>query len=171
MQDTWVQSLGWEDPLEKGTATRSSILAWRSHWTEEPGRLNPASQGFKERMYCFRILVSKVSHPIPHPSHSCPPWNFGPERASKTHAIFQQRSLHSGSSLLFFVWKDCFNVIASFWKWHSTCPLLYDQVKGDQEEKPFYWQGKLQNRVSLLYMSSIYHCVRHRTCTQWCQYY
>ena len=33
VQDTWVQSLSWEDPLEKGTATHSSILAWRSPWT------------------------------------------------------------------------------------------------------------------------------------------
>ena len=33
-----VPSLGWEDPLEKGTATHSSILAWRIPWTEEPGR-------------------------------------------------------------------------------------------------------------------------------------
>ena len=33
MQETWVQSLGWEDPLEKGTATHSSILAWRIPWT------------------------------------------------------------------------------------------------------------------------------------------
>ena len=39
MQVAWVQSLGWEDPLEKGTATHSSILAWRIPWTEEPGRL------------------------------------------------------------------------------------------------------------------------------------
>ena len=36
MQDTWVQSLGWEDALEKGTATHSRILAWRNPWTEEP---------------------------------------------------------------------------------------------------------------------------------------
>ena len=35
VQETWVQSLGWEDPLEKGTATHSSILAWRIPWTEE----------------------------------------------------------------------------------------------------------------------------------------
>ena len=34
-----VRSLGWEDPLEKGMATHSSILAWRSPWTEEPGGL------------------------------------------------------------------------------------------------------------------------------------
>ena len=39
MQETWVQSLGWEDPLEKGKATHSSILAWRIPWTEEPGGL------------------------------------------------------------------------------------------------------------------------------------
>ena len=39
MQETWVQSLGLEDPLEKEMATHSSILAWRIPWTEEPGRL------------------------------------------------------------------------------------------------------------------------------------
>ena len=37
--ETWVGSLGWEDPLEKGMATHTSILAWRISWTEEPGRL------------------------------------------------------------------------------------------------------------------------------------
>ena len=39
MQETWVWSLGWEDPLEKGMATCSSILTWRIPWTEEPGGL------------------------------------------------------------------------------------------------------------------------------------
>ena len=39
MQETWVQSLGQEDPLEKGMATHPSILAWRIPWTEEPGQL------------------------------------------------------------------------------------------------------------------------------------
>ena len=39
MQEIWVQSLGWEDPLEKEMATHSSILAWRISWTEEPGGL------------------------------------------------------------------------------------------------------------------------------------
>ena len=38
-QETLVQSLGWEGPLEKGMATHSSILAWRILWTEEPGGL------------------------------------------------------------------------------------------------------------------------------------
>ena len=39
MQETLVQSLSWEDPLEEGMATHSSILAWRIPWTEEPGGL------------------------------------------------------------------------------------------------------------------------------------
>ena len=37
--ETWVGSLGWEDPLEEGMATHSSILAWRTPWTKEPGEL------------------------------------------------------------------------------------------------------------------------------------
>ena len=46
MQETWVQSLGREDPLEKGMATHSSILAWRILWTQDPGGLQ--SMGSKE---------------------------------------------------------------------------------------------------------------------------
>ena len=49
VQQTWVRSLGWEDPLEKGMATHSSILAWRIPWTEEPGGLQ--SVGF-QRVRC-----------------------------------------------------------------------------------------------------------------------
>ena len=41
MQETEVQSLGWEDPLEKGMATHSSTLAWRIPWIEDPGGLHP----------------------------------------------------------------------------------------------------------------------------------
>ena len=39
MWETWVRSLGWEDPLEKEMETHSSIPAWRTSWTEEPGGL------------------------------------------------------------------------------------------------------------------------------------
>jgi len=39
MWETWVQSLGWEDPLEKQMAVHSSTIAWKIPWTEEPGRL------------------------------------------------------------------------------------------------------------------------------------
>ena len=44
MQETQIRSLGWEDPLEKGMATHSTILAWRISWTEEPGGLQSMGQ-------------------------------------------------------------------------------------------------------------------------------
>jgi len=50
MQETWVRSLGQENPLEKGMTIHSSILAWRIPWTEEPGRLQ--SMGLK-RVGCY----------------------------------------------------------------------------------------------------------------------
>ena len=46
MQETWVGSLGWEDPLEKEMATHSTALAWEIPWTEEPGGLQ--SMGSQE---------------------------------------------------------------------------------------------------------------------------
>ena len=47
MQESWVPSLGWEDPLEKEMATHSSILAWKIPWAEEPGGLY-STWGLKE---------------------------------------------------------------------------------------------------------------------------
>ena len=44
VQEMWVWSLGWEDPLEEEMATHPSILVWRIPWTEEPGRLSPRSR-------------------------------------------------------------------------------------------------------------------------------
>ena len=41
VQETWVRSLGWEDPLERERATHSSFLAWEIPWTEKPGGLQP----------------------------------------------------------------------------------------------------------------------------------
>ena len=46
VEETWVRFMGWEDPLETDMATHSSILAWRTPWTEEPGRLQ--SMGSQE---------------------------------------------------------------------------------------------------------------------------
>ena len=48
MRETWVQSLGQEDLLEKELATHSSILAWKIPWREEPGRLQAVLWGHKE---------------------------------------------------------------------------------------------------------------------------
>ena len=49
-QETQVRSPGWEDPLEEGTATHSSILAWESPWTEEPGGLESQESDVAERL-------------------------------------------------------------------------------------------------------------------------
>ena len=57
MCETWVLSMGWEDPLEKRTATHSSILAWRIPRTEETGRLQ--SVGHKEL-----DMTERLSHMI-----------------------------------------------------------------------------------------------------------
>ena len=59
MQETWVQSLGWKDPLEKGMATHASILAWRVPWTEELGGLQ--STGRKESDMTERLHFHFVS--------------------------------------------------------------------------------------------------------------
>ena len=56
MQETWVQSLGGEDLLEKGMAIHSSILAWRIPWTEERGGLQ--SKGCKESDTTERLTLS-----------------------------------------------------------------------------------------------------------------
>ena len=66
----WVQSLGWEDPLEKGLATHSSILAWEIPWAEEPGGLqsmgsqrvrhNCVTNTLLSNDYCR--LTSKIHH-------------------------------------------------------------------------------------------------------------
>ena len=50
MQETWFQSLGWEDSLDKGMATHSSILAWRIPWTEEASRLHTVLGVTKSRI-------------------------------------------------------------------------------------------------------------------------
>ena len=56
MQETWVRSLRWKDPLEKGIATHSSILTWRIPWPEEPGGLHP--WGHKEPNTTERLTLS-----------------------------------------------------------------------------------------------------------------
>ena len=60
VQETQVQSLGWEDPLEKEVATHSSVLAWEIPWTEEPGGLQSMGSQRVDRYIdsckCFKPL-------------------------------------------------------------------------------------------------------------------
>ena len=58
-QEMRVRSLGGEDPLEEEMATHSSILAWRSPWTEEPGGLQPRGSQESDTMGCTHTMISK----------------------------------------------------------------------------------------------------------------
>ena len=57
-QETWVRSLHKEDPLEKGMATHSSIIAWEITWTEEPGGLHPRGHKQSDMTELFTLSLS-----------------------------------------------------------------------------------------------------------------
>ena len=57
MRETQVQSLGWEDPLEKEMATHSSTLAWKIPWMEKPGRLQPIGSQSQTRLSHFTLYL------------------------------------------------------------------------------------------------------------------
>ena len=75
MRETWVQSLGQEDPLEKEMATHSSILAWKIPWTEEPGRLQSVCGVAKSQTQLsnFTFFLSVV---FPVVMYGCESWTI-----------------------------------------------------------------------------------------------
>ena len=64
MQETWVQSLGWEDALEKSMATHSSIRAWEIPWTEEPGGLQSMGLQSQTRLKRLSTLAGNKTTPL-----------------------------------------------------------------------------------------------------------
>ena len=62
MQEMWVQSPGWEDPLEEGMATHCSILAWRIPWTEEPGGLQSMGPVAKNQIQLKQLSMHACMH-------------------------------------------------------------------------------------------------------------
>ena len=71
VQETWVRSLGWEDPLKEGMANHSSILVWRIPWAEEPGGLQ--SMGLQMSWSQLKPLSTHVVHIDLAPSSGCQP--------------------------------------------------------------------------------------------------
>ena len=69
--ETWVRSLGWEDPLEKEMATHCSILAWRIPWTEEPGRLQSMGSQGRTRLSDFTFTFTDGWESPPLITHAC----------------------------------------------------------------------------------------------------
>ena len=62
MWETWIRSLGWEDPLEKGMATHSSILAWKILWPEEPGGLQ--FMGLQSRTWLSDLTANQSMNSV-----------------------------------------------------------------------------------------------------------
>ena len=83
MQETWVWSLGWEDPLEKGTATRSSILAWRIPWTIQ----SMGSQRIRHDWATFTFTLS-ISYNWYTGQHFDAPWACLPFAFVKSRRIY-----------------------------------------------------------------------------------
>ena len=81
--ETQVQSLGWKDPLEKGMATHSSILAWRITWTEEPGGLQCTGSQSRTRQrdkhFHFHDGNNYTGSGLA--SDSLSPWDILPDRS------------------------------------------------------------------------------------------
>ena len=97
MWETWVQSLGREDPLEKGMATHSSILAWRIPWTEEPGGPHPwgrKGQDWSEwaRMHAGTRLAVSLRRAVHSVTHHIPP-QLSPRLSSSPVKMLRSVSL------------------------------------------------------------------------------
>jgi len=95
LQETWVQSLDWEDPLEKGMATHSRILAWIIPWTEEPGWLSSVhwkeSDDWASNTFAFTLgfpgsSVGKESAWYAGDVGSIPGWGRSLEKGTATHS-------------------------------------------------------------------------------------
>ena len=91
MQETWFQSLGWEDPLKKGMAIHSSILAWRIPWTEEPGGHSPRG--------CKQSDTTEMTECVLTVARQAPLWDF-PGRNNRVdyHFLVQGIFLAQGSN-------------------------------------------------------------------------
>ena len=113
MRETWFQSLGWEDPLEKEMAAHSSILAWEIPWTEEPGGLQSMESqrvghdlATEQQQISIKYISCNTFLSPPHNELSksesevaqlcptlCDPMDWGSLPGFSVHGIFQARVL------------------------------------------------------------------------------
>ena len=82
----WVQSLGWEDPLEKEMATHFSILSWRIPWTEEPSRLQSTGLQSQTQLSNSTTTNWEAYHP-PYVAHSSYLWSVYCDDAKESFSI------------------------------------------------------------------------------------
>ena len=97
MQETWVWSLGWEDPLEKEMATHSGILAWRIPWTEKPGGLR--SMGLKRAGHDWGLECKSRKSRDTCSNRQVWPWWKKWSNAKANTVLLRKRTGHSKCSL------------------------------------------------------------------------
>ena len=107
MWETWVQSLGWEDPLEKEMAPHSSILAWRVPWTEDPGRQTTV-HGVGKRWPQLSNLTKTIRES-----------NLGAPKAETYGLAYYIKLANLQTSFLYQIMKDTIS---------SNIPVIYEHT-------------------------------------------
>ena len=136
MQETRVQSLSWEDPLEKETATHSSTLAWKIPWIEEPGRLQSkrSQRVGHNRATSLSFATHRFNLPIESLSFDSPMLNFdfviemlSHCQSSTLHLIQLSSLLLSLSLSFFFFGYSAFHVAPWFcYQGWNLCPQKWN---------------------------------------------
>jgi len=130
MQETWVRSLGQEDPLEKEMATHSSTLAWKIPWTKEPGRSTVHGiANSRTRLSNFTSVVSlapllpSVCRACSYLINTCSKKNSGKQAQSVILSPFWWQVI--GVERLNFWWKSVLRIVFGIW---NVLPNLWDFV-------------------------------------------
>ena len=126
MQETWVPSLSWEDPLEKEMAIHSNILAWESPWIEEPGGYSPWSLKESDMTERLTLSLNVSSNLLRIPSFT-PPYSF----CNVSSKWLCCDEVPSSGSLRLWVSKIHLNVYASFF-----FPQEVKKRENDKRKKP-----------------------------------
>ena len=138
MRETWVQSLGWEDLLEKEMATRSSILAWKIPWMEEPGRLQ-----FMGSQRVGHNWMTSLTHSLTHSNMNLM-WSPGPYSPSTTFSSYIQSSTYHSlvSATITLKSRFCgYPTSTSNFMWLKTELILFS-LSADDSSYRFYFHDK-----------------------------
>ena len=169
MWETWVQSLGWEDPLEKEMTTHSSTFAWKIPWTEEPGRLQSmGSQRVRPdwttslSLFTFTLSGLLPAGTPPGSPPGIPAWNdpYWPWQGS-------QRNEPPSNILRELPWQNLYPTLASRKDFTHTSPtwravflplqtsLLSWMTWRKREGKECLWRSWPKNRGTVIYWNLI----------------
>ena len=134
--EPWVRSLGWEDTLEKGMATHSSIFPWRSPWTEQPGGLHTVHSVAQSWTWLKQLSTHAGTGEIPNEAQALQ----GPILTGQSSAElgFHPESLAQGTCwkhAIWMVWLCILDLpLASMWPWQIS-HLFTDSIQGGNQNR------------------------------------